>query len=52
MVVNNRIDDRITEDQTETRMETEDLKLEETEEEDAKVEDLNQITLIKDKISS
>jgi len=52
MDVNNRTDDQTTEDQIETRMEKEDQKLEEIEEEDAKGEDLNQITVIRGKISS
>jgi len=52
MDVNNRTDDQITEDQIETRMEKEDQKLEEIEEEGAKGEDLNQIIVIRGKISS
>jgi len=52
MDVNNRTDDQTTEDQIETRMEKEDQKLEEIEEEGAKGEDLNQITVIRGKISS
>jgi len=52
MDVNNRTDDQTTEDQIETRMEKEDQKLEEIEEEGAKGEDLNQIIVIRGKISS
>jgi len=52
MGVNSRIDDQITEGQLESRMETEDQKLEAIEEEAVKGEDLNQITVIRGKISS